>query len=89
MGNSDEGRAENCLILLGWIGSSNNKGGHGYDWKWKDMHSIFYAEGPAFKRGFETDTLYNVDVYNIIARILNLVPAKNDGDPERISPLFR
>lgn len=69
--------------------SGNNKGDHGFDWKWKDMHSIFYAEGPDFKRGFETDTLYNVDIYDIMTRILNLVPAKNDGNPERISPLFR
>ncbi len=79
----------------GWIAgirpvpSGNNRGDHGFDWKWKEMHSIFYAEGPAFKKGFETDTLYNVDVYNIITRILNIIPAQNDGNPERISPLFR
>jgi alkaline phosphatase D len=79
----------------GWIAgirptpSGYNKGDHGFDWKWKEMHSIFYAEGPAFKKGFETDTLYNVDIYNIITRILKLTPAKNDGSPERISPLFR
>lgn len=71
------------------VPSGYNRGDHGYDWKWKEMHSIFYAEGPALKRDFETDTLYNVDIYNIITRILNLVPVKNDGDPERISPLFR
>lgn len=79
----------------GWIAgirpvpSGYNRGDHGFDWKWKDMHSIFYAEGPAFKKGFETDTLYNVDIYNIVTRILNIVPAQNDGNPERISPLFR
>jgi len=68
---------------------SYSKGDHGYDWKFRDMHSIFYAEGPSFKKGFETDTLYNVDIYNIICRILALDPAPNDGDPKRISPLFR
>ena len=65
------------------------KGDHGYDWTFRDMHSIFYGEGPSFKRGAEADTLYNVDVYNIICRILNLKPAPNDGSPERIAPLFR
>jgi len=30
-----------------------------------------------------------VDVYNIISEILNLTPAPNDGNRERISPLFR
>jgi len=79
----------------GWIAgirpvpSGYNRGDHGFDWKWKEMHSIFYAEGPAFKKGFETDTLYNVDIYNIITRILNIVPAQNDGNPERVLPLFR
>ena len=52
------------------------------------MHSIFYAEGPAFRKGFTIDTLYNVDVYNIISEILNLTPAPNDGDRERISTPF-
>jgi predicted AlkP superfamily pyrophosphatase or phosphodiesterase len=66
-----------------------SRGDHGYDWQFSDMHAIFYAEGPAFKRGFTTDTLYNVDIYNIVTGILGLVPAQNDGNPERISPLFR
>jgi alkaline phosphatase D len=67
----------------------DTRGDHGYDWQCPDMHSIFYAEGPAFKKGFGVDTLYNVDIYNIVTGILGLVPAPNDGDPERISPLLR
>jgi predicted AlkP superfamily pyrophosphatase or phosphodiesterase len=87
-----------AVVLIadpGWIAglrpkpSGYNRGDHGYDWKFRDVHSIFYAEGPAFRKGFAVDTLYNVDVYNIISRILNLTPAPNDGDRERISPLFR
>jgi len=66
-----------------------SKGDHGYDWKCSDMHSVFYAEGPAFRKGFSVDTLYNVDIYNIVTGIIGLVPAPNDGDPGRISPLFR
>ncbi len=66
-----------------------SRGDHGYDNRYPDMHSIFYAEGPAFRKGFRLDTMYNVDVYNIVARILGLEPAPNDGDTERIAPLFR
>ena len=66
----------------------DTRGDHGYDWLCPDMHSIFYAEGPAFKKGFSVDTLYNVDIYNIVTGILGLVPAPNDGNPERIMPLF-
>jgi predicted AlkP superfamily pyrophosphatase or phosphodiesterase len=87
-----------AVVLIadpGWVAgirlkpSGYNRGDHGYDWKFRDMHSIFYAEGPAFRKGFAVDTLYNVDVYNIISEILNLTPAPNDGNKERISPLFR
>jgi predicted AlkP superfamily pyrophosphatase or phosphodiesterase len=87
-----------AVVLIadpGWVAgvrlkpSGYNKGDHGYDWKFRDMHSIFYAEGPAFKKGFAVDTLYNVDVYNIISKILKLTPAPNDGNRKRISPLFR
>jgi len=67
----------------------SSRGDHGYDWRCSDMHSIFYAEGPAFKKGFATDTLFNVDIYNIVTDILRLTPAPNDGNRERISPLFR
>jgi len=69
--------------------SGHNKGDHGFDWKWEQMHSIFYAEGPAFRKDQTVDTLFNIDIYNIISGILHLTPAPNDGDHERISPLFR
>lgn len=69
--------------------SRYSRGDHGYDWRCSDMHSIFYAEGPAFKKGFVTDTLFNVDVYNIVTDILELTPAPNDGNRERILPIFR
>jgi predicted AlkP superfamily pyrophosphatase or phosphodiesterase len=66
-----------------------SRGDHGYDWHCRDMHSIFYAEGPAFRKGFVTDTLFNVDIYNIVTDILGLTPAPNDGSRERILPLLR
>jgi predicted AlkP superfamily pyrophosphatase or phosphodiesterase len=67
----------------------SDKGDHGYAREWKDMHSIFYAEGPAFRKGYKVDYLNNVDIYDIICHILKLTPAPNDGDEERIAPLFR
>ncbi|HPT11786.1 MAG TPA: alkaline phosphatase family protein, partial [Bacteroidales bacterium] len=66
-----------------------NKGDHGYTREWREMHSIFYAEGPAFRKGYKIDYLNNVDVYDIICHILRLTPAPNDGDEKRIAPLFR
>lgn len=71
------------------VASNYNRGDHGYDWKFSDMHSIFYAEGPAFKKGLKVDTLFNVDIYNIVSEILGLTPAPNDGDLLRVKTLFK
>jgi predicted AlkP superfamily pyrophosphatase or phosphodiesterase len=64
-------------------------GVHGYDNSNTDMHTIFYAAGPAFKRNYEFPQLYNVDIYNLICRLLNIEPAPNDGDPSVIEKLLR
>jgi hypothetical protein len=53
------------------------------------MFSIFYAAGPSFRRNYKFRELNNVDIYNLVCHILNLVPAKNDGDPEHIREILR
>ena len=55
------------------------KGGHGYDNELPSMRAIFIAEGPAFKQGVVIEPFENVDVYNLLAKILGLKPAPNDG----------
>ncbi len=69
-------------------GSSYNRGAHGYDNANTDMHAIFYAAGPAFKKGYSFDRLNNVDIYNLICKILKITPAENDGDPDNIKHLL-
>lgn len=54
-------------------------GAHGYDNGLASMRATFIARGPAFKRGVVVAPFPNVDVYNIMARILRLKPAPNDG----------
>lgn len=70
-------------------GSSNRGGAHGYDNSNSDMFSIFYAAGPSFKRNFKFKELNNIDVYNLICMILDINPAKNDGDPAHIKSILR
>jgi predicted AlkP superfamily pyrophosphatase or phosphodiesterase len=64
-------------------------GAHGYDNSNSDMFSIFYAAGPSFKKNYKFKELNNVDVYNLICRILDIKPAKNDGDPTHIKRMLR
>jgi predicted AlkP superfamily pyrophosphatase or phosphodiesterase len=70
-------------------GSSIRRGAHGYDNLNSDMFSIFYASGPCFKRNYRFRELNNIDVYNLICRILDIRPAQNDGNFAHIKGLLR
>lgn len=70
-------------------GSSIRGGAHGYDNSNPDMFSIFYAAGPAFKKRYKFKELDNIDVYNLVCRVLDLKPAKNDGNPAHIKGMLR
>ncbi|HGY57431.1 MAG TPA: alkaline phosphatase family protein [Caldithrix abyssi] len=65
-------------------------GMHGYDNFSLDMHGLFVAAGPAFKQGYRTGTVQNVDVYPLICKILNLIPnQKTDGRLERVEAVLK
>jgi predicted AlkP superfamily pyrophosphatase or phosphodiesterase len=63
-------------------------GSHGYDNAYTDMHTIFMAEGPAFKKGYVRPCFENVEVYGIIAHVLGLDPATTDGNLDRVRDIF-
>jgi predicted AlkP superfamily pyrophosphatase or phosphodiesterase len=65
------------------------RGAHGYDNRYQSMQSVFIAHGPAFKRGYVAEPFANVEVYNIMCRILGLKPAPNDGDLNRVAGMLR
>lgn len=61
------------------------RGNHGFDNMGLDMHGIFLAAGPAFKKNFRIGTLLNIDIYPLICKILDILPNKMiDGKFERI-----
>lgn len=66
----------------------NDSGAHGYDNLNSDMHAIFYAVGPAFKTGYKSKAINNVDLYPLVCKILNLTPAKNEGSLENVLPML-
>lgn len=76
---------------LGWSAVSNraterdSKGNHGYDNNQLEMHGIFLAAGPSFKKNYHTGTLWNIDIYPLLCKIFNIYPRTNiDGKLERI-----
>ena len=55
-------------------------GTHGYDPKHRSMHGLFIAAGPRFKVGLTVPAFENINVYELMCRVLGLKPAPNDGD---------
>jgi predicted AlkP superfamily pyrophosphatase or phosphodiesterase len=65
-------------------------GNHGYDPTHIDMHGIFYAIGPDFKKGYSCGMLNNIDIYPLLAKILRIFPNNNiDGKLEQIEFLLK
>lgn len=65
-------------------------GNHGYDNHHLDMHGIFYALGPAFKKEYRTGTLLNIDIYPLLCEIFDIMPRQNiDGKLERIGFILK
>lgn len=64
-------------------------GTHGYLNCDKEMSAVFVASGNAFKKNYIQRKIKNIDVYNLIAHILNITPAKNDGDFNRVKKMLK
>ena len=88
-----------CSTEEGWVTTShqrfdgvrkrNDRGGHGYDNKYQSMMATFIAHGPAFKTHYLAEPFANVDVYDVMCKILNLTPAKNDGIFKDVKEMLR
>lgn len=64
-------------------------GMHGYDPDNRDMHGIFYASGPSFKQAFVQPAFENVNIYELLAKLLEITPAKTDGDLNRVKGMLK
>jgi len=65
------------------------KGAHGYDNQLESMRATFIAHGAAFKRGVVVEPFENIQIYNLMSKILGLSPAKNDGNFEKVKGFLR
>lgn len=65
------------------------RGSHGHDNRAESMRAIFVAHGPAFKQSQVVEPFENVDVYNMLAEILKLKPASNDGSDAAANAALR
>lgn len=78
---------------ISWGKSDNREksytgGTHGYNHLLPDMQGIFYAIGPAFRKGYVHPSFQNVNIYPLIARLLNLNAAPTDGNSAETEPML-
>ncbi len=66
-------------------------GKHGFDPAITDMHAVFYAWGPAFKQHLTIAPFENVNIYPLIAKILQLKyePGAIDGKLQALNPILK
>jgi predicted AlkP superfamily pyrophosphatase or phosphodiesterase len=87
-----------CLADVGWVLSTHDmakkhagdsmRGEHGYDNADPHMQALFVAHGPAFRHGVRHAPFPNVDVYPLMAHLLGLTPAPNDGDYRQVRDML-
>ncbi|MCD7099699.1 ectonucleotide pyrophosphatase/phosphodiesterase [Stenotrophomonas sp. MMGLT7] len=65
------------------------RGSHGFDPALPSMRAVFMASGPSFRQGQTLPPFDNVDVYPLLARLLGIEAAPNDGDPATLLPALR
>ena len=70
-------------------GAVRYRGMRGFDNQLESMRALFVAHGPAFKQAQMVEPFNNVDVYDFMARILGLKPARNDGGDAMAKAVLR
>ena len=64
-------------------------GSHGYDNLHPSMQATFIASGPAFLENKSVKPFENIEVYGLLTCVLKIVPAKTDGEIERVKHLLK
>lgn len=77
-------------IALARQGRFLQGGEHGFNPEFPEMHAVFYAGGPAFKKGLTIPSFRNVHVYPLVCRILGLpIPLDIDGRIEVLEGVLK
>ena len=85
-----------CLPQTGWsittrdwvaTGKPEN-GAHGYDPAHPDMTAVFVGHGPAFRKGAWAPDFDNVDIYPLLARLLDVPAAPHAGDLDELGSVL-
>lgn len=79
--------AENHYVITDKKPLITYPGHHGFDPMVQDMHGLFIASGYRIRQT-NLDYFENVDIYPLMAKLLNIHPEKNDGSDHLIKKLI-
>lgn len=86
---ADEGAVITTRAYAERPGARYSRGEHGYDNALPSMRALFVAQGPAFRSGQTVGEFINVDVYPLMACVLGIRAAPNDGTLATLRPILR
>lgn len=72
----------------GMIEGGGPGGMHGWDPAWQSMHGLFIGHGPAFAAGSRLPAVRSVDLYSLMAELMNVPPAETDGSLQAFEPVL-
>lgn len=75
-------------ILKGSSGVSRDLGGDGYDPSYEVMKSVFFANGPSFRRGLKFRAINNTDIYGLVCHLLAIPPRANNGSFHKVKSML-
>ena len=64
------------------------QGTHGYLNTFSSMWPIFFARGPAFKKGYHSEIFSMTDIYPLICKLLKIKANPNNGSYETVMPML-
>jgi predicted AlkP superfamily pyrophosphatase or phosphodiesterase len=70
------------------VRSRISRGAHGYPPETASMQAIFLARGFAFKRGAVVPPFQNIHIYALLAHLLGVAPAPNDGSLDSVKSVL-
>ena len=65
-----------------------HKGSHGYLNTFSSMWPIFFARGPAFKKGYHSKMFNSIDLYPLMCKLLKIKANPNNGSYSAVEPLL-
>lgn len=63
-------------------------GNHGYDNALAEMHPIFLAHGPAFRKNFTKAAMNSTDMYPLLCHLLNITALPHNGSLSNVQDLL-